>query len=115
MSLEIFGMTALVDAVAKKNNLSKQEVETTLKSAIEVMTDALHQEKVVRLLGFGTLKPKKRAAMVKRNPKTGEPVQVPASRGVLFTLAKSFKDHLNGTSAAPVQPAKKTTAPAKKK
>jgi DNA-binding protein HU-beta len=49
----------------------------------------------VQLVGFGTFEVKTREERVARNPKTGEPITVPASKHPAFSASKALKDQLN--------------------
>jgi len=64
------------------------------------------------LFGFGTFTPTARAARTGRNPQTGAPVKIAASRGVRFAPASAFKQTLNpkGGAAKKAAPAKKAAS-----
>ena len=59
---------------------------------MEVVEDALKAGDKVQLVGFGTFEVKERAARSGRNPKTKEPVQIPASKSPTFKPGKALKD-----------------------
>ena len=69
----------------------------------------------VAIFGFGTFSPSARAARMGRNPQTGAPVRIAASRGVRFAPASAFKESLNSrgkaAAAKKAAPAKKAAAP----
>ena len=71
--------TELINAVAEKAVLSKKDSEAAVTAALDVISAALAEGDEVRLVGFGTFEVKKRAARTGRNPKTKEPVEIPAS------------------------------------
>ena len=84
--------TELIAAVAEKASLSKKDAEAAVTAAVEAITEALIQQEKVQLVGFGSFEVKARAARVARNPKTGEAVQIPASKAPVFKAGKALKD-----------------------
>ncbi len=87
--------TELVEAIAKKTNLSKKDAEAALSASFECIADALAREEKVVLVGFGTFETRLRAARVGRNPSTKEEIQIPASKAPAFKAGKSLKDRVN--------------------
>ena len=59
------------------------------------MKSSLRKDEMVTLVGFGTFYAGKRAARTGRNPRTGEPVQIAASKGVKFSAGAAFKSAVN--------------------
>ena len=115
--------TELVDAVAGKTGLDKKTAE----AAVSAVTDSVMYEtragNKVAIFGFGTFSPSARAARMGRNPQTGAPVRIAASKSVRFAPASAFKEALNSRGkvaatkkAAPARKAGagKKAAPAKK-
>ncbi len=88
--------TELVAAMAKDTNLSKKDVEAVLKSFIDVVTDELKKGEKIQLVGFGTFEVSTRAAREGRNPQTGEPMTIEASKSPKFKAGKALKDVVNG-------------------
>ena len=87
--------TELVDALAKETNLSKKDVETVLKSFVDVVTGELKDGGKVQLVGFGTFEVSERAAREGRNPQTGETMEIKASKAPKFKAGKALKDAIN--------------------
>ncbi len=87
--------TDLVAAVAEESQLTKEKAATVVESVIKKIQEALMEGDEVRLPGFGNFKVADRKATTARNPRTGEEVQVPASRVAKFAPAKGLKDALN--------------------
>ena len=85
----------LIAAVAEKTGMSKKDTETVIVAALNTITEALAEEEKVQLVGFGSFEVKNRAERLGRNPQTGEPVPVPASKSPVFKAAKSLKDAVN--------------------
>ena len=85
----------LVEAVAGKIDMSKTQTQGVIEALIEVVTKALKKGDEVRLIGFGTWTVAKRAATTGRNPRTGEPIKIPASKQPKFKAGKELKDAIN--------------------
>ncbi|MBQ3089468.1 MAG: HU family DNA-binding protein [Oscillospiraceae bacterium] len=82
----------LIQQAAIRSGLSKRDTELALNAALEVMGEALAQGDKVQLMGFGAFETKDRAPRTARNPKTLEPVELPASRTVSFRPGKALKE-----------------------
>ena len=85
----------LIDAVADDSDLTKASAARALDSAIENITNALRGGESVTLGGFGTFTVRQREARMGRNPRTGEAIQIKASRVPGFKAGKALKDALN--------------------
>jgi DNA-binding protein HU-beta len=84
----------LIIKTAQVSGVSKKDVEAVLKVAGDVIADALVESGEAVLPGLGKLVIGQRAARTGRNPKTGEPVEIPAGKTVKFKAAKALKDNL---------------------
>ena len=87
--------TELVDAIAAKTELSKKDAEKALKAFVDVVTDELKKGGKIQLVGFGTFEVSERAAREGRNPLTGEPMKIAASKAPKFKAGKALKDAVN--------------------
>jgi DNA-binding protein HU-beta len=85
----------LVAIVASNGGFRKSDAEKAVDSLLTAITDALKRGDEVRLTGFGTFTVASRAAGQARNPRTGKPVTVAASRQPKFKAGKALKDALN--------------------
>ena len=85
----------LVTAIADKAGLNKAQAKDALEAFIESVTDSLKHGNEVRLVGFGSFVPVKRAAGTARNPRTGETVKRPASKTARFRVGEGLKGALN--------------------
>ena len=86
--------TELIAQMAIKAGLSKKDAEKALNAALETIAAALKAEEKVQLVGFGAFETKPRAAHTGRNPKTGEEIQIPASKLPVFKAGKALKDQI---------------------
>ena len=87
--------TELISAMAENANMSKVDTEKALKAFIDTVTDELKNGGKVQLVGFGTFEVAERAERQGRNPKTGEPITIGASKSPKFKAGKAFKDAVN--------------------
>ena len=80
----------------KYPHLLQRDIERIVNTVFDEITNALARNSRVELRGFGAFSVKKREARQGRNPKTGEPIQIPARRVVKFRVAKAAKDAILG-------------------
>jgi DNA-binding protein HU-beta len=85
----------LVSEIADKAGLNRAQAKEALDAFMESVSSSLRAGKEVRLVGFGSFVPVKRAAGVARNPKTGEKVKRPASQTCRFRVGDALKSTLN--------------------
>ncbi len=85
----------LITKAADLTDLSKVDMSGAVDSIFDAIEQALTAGDEVRLVGFGTFSVAKRAASTGRNPRTGEPMQIPASIRPKFKPGKGLKDSVN--------------------
>jgi DNA-binding protein HU-beta len=85
----------LVDAIADSAGLSKADAGRALDALVNTITGALKSGDGVSLVGFGTFSVRDRAARTGRNPRTGETIQIKASKNPAFKAGKALKDAVN--------------------
>jgi DNA-binding protein HU-beta len=83
---------ALVDFVANKTGMTKKDASGAIDAVVSAVVDTVSKGKSVTLTNFGTFVAVKRRATVKRNPKTGEKVNVKEKNVPKFRPGKSFKE-----------------------
>ena len=81
----------LIDSIAEGAGISKSQAEGALNALIDSVQSAVTQGDKVTLPGFGSWSQSQRSARQGRNPRTGEIVQIPASKGVKFSAGAKFK------------------------
>lgn len=86
----------LVSKVAASADMSKQKAASAVDAVIEAIKGSLETGEDVRLVGFGTFSVSDRAATTGRNPRTGEPIKIPASKQPKFKAGKELKEAVNG-------------------
>ena len=87
--------TELVAAMADQTGLTKKDVEAVLKAFTDVVSGELKKGGKVQLVGFGTSEVSERAAREGRNPQSGEPMKIAASKAPKFKAGKALKDMVN--------------------
>lgn len=85
----------LVSAVADRAGLSKADAGKAVDGVFDSITGALQGGAEVRVVGFGTFSVANRKATTGRNPRTGETIQIPASRQPKFKAGKGLKGAVN--------------------
>jgi DNA-binding protein HU-beta len=85
----------LISAVADSAKLTKTSAATAVDATFDIITGALKRGDEVKLIGFGSFTVVKRAAREGRNPRTGEPVQIKASKAPKFSAGKGLKEAVN--------------------
>jgi DNA-binding protein HU-beta len=85
----------LIDAVAEGADISKAAATRAVDTMIDSITDALKKGDQVTIVGFGTYQVRERAARTGRNPRTGESINIPASKQPAFKAGKALKDAVN--------------------
>jgi DNA-binding protein HU-beta len=85
----------LVDAVATAADLKKSEATLAVDAVFDAIAGALKKGDEVRLVGFGTFAVSQRAASEGRNPRTGDKIQIAASKQPKFKAGKGLKDAVN--------------------
>ena len=87
--------TELVAAMADQAGLSKKDAEKALKAFTDVVAEELKKDGKVQLVGFGTFEVSSRAAREGRNPQSGKPMKIAASKAPKFKAGKALKDAIN--------------------
>ncbi|NNM00499.1 MAG: HU family DNA-binding protein [Gammaproteobacteria bacterium] len=85
----------LIDAVAEAADLPKASAARAVDALTDLITDTLKKDEQVSIVGFGTFSLRARAARTGRNPRTGESIEIKASRVPAFKPGKALKDAVN--------------------
>ena len=84
----------LVRFVADKAGITQKAAGEAVNAVLEGISSALEKGDSVSLIGFGSFKVSERRAREGRNPRTGEKINIPASKSVKFTPGKAFKERV---------------------
>ena len=79
---------------AEQTGMTKKDTEKALNAAFDVIASALGKGEKVQVSGFGIFEVKEREARMGRNPRTGEAMEIAASRTPTFKASKTLKDAL---------------------
>ena len=90
----------LVESIAQRSGLDKRQAEGALNAFVDAVMDAVKGGDRVAILGFGSFTPRSRSARTGRNPQTGAPVKIAASKSVGFAPGAAFKTTLNSKGGA---------------
>jgi len=85
----------LIEAIAQAADISKAAAERALDGTVAAITTSLKKGDMITLVGFGTFHVGDRAARSGRNPRTGETIQIKASKVPKFRAGKALKDAVN--------------------
>ena len=88
----------LIESVASKVDLPRATAERAVNTMFDEVVAALKQGDKVNISGFGTFSISTRKARTGRNPKTGESIEIGASRAAKFKPGKTLKDEINNAS-----------------
>ncbi|MBQ9742796.1 MAG: HU family DNA-binding protein [Ruminococcus sp.] len=87
--------TELVAAVAAKSEISKKDADKAVTAVIDAIVDAVAAGDKVSLVGFGTFEQRVRNARTGCDPRTGNKIEIAASKVPAFKAGKAFKDAVN--------------------
>lgn len=85
----------LITCVAKQANISSRQADDALSSMLEKVIEALSLQQSVQLTGFGTFAVIRHTARIGRDPRTGEPISIPARNKVIFRPSGQLKNIVN--------------------
>jgi DNA-binding protein HU-beta len=87
--------TDVIRRMARTASITNEDANVAFNAMAEAILESLQNGERVTIPGVGNFIPVAKKARTCRNPKTGEPVEVPAKKGVKFAPAKSLKEKLN--------------------
>ena len=87
--------TELVMAMVEQTGLSKKDAEKAVNGVLDLIAEALKAGDKVQIMGFGAFEVKERAARTGKNPRTGEAIQIAASKVPAFKAGQALKNAVN--------------------
>ena len=84
--------TELCAAVAAKAGMTRKDAEAAVSAVIDVIGETRKDGEKVAIVGFGSFEVKERPARKARNPRTGEEIEIAASKAPAFKAGKALKD-----------------------
>ncbi len=91
----VMNKTDLIAKISDKSQLTKKDSEKALNAFVEAVTEAVAADDKVQLIGFGTFECRRREKRSGRDPRSGKPIEIPASNTPAFKAGKAFKDAVN--------------------
>lgn len=85
----------LIAAIAEQSGLSKKDAEKALNATIDTIIKVVAEGDKIQLTGFGTFEQRQRNARTGVDPRTGNSIEIPASKVPAFKAGKGFKDIVN--------------------
>ncbi|NEU84064.1 HU family DNA-binding protein [Nostoc sp. UIC 10630] len=82
----------LVDVVAAKTNITKKQADEIISAFLSVVIEAVANGEKITLVGFGSFERRDRSEREGRNPKTNEPMTIPATKVPAFSAGKQFRE-----------------------
>jgi DNA-binding protein HU-beta len=90
--------TELTEALARSSGMSRADAALAVEGLFDprkgVIARALRRRRTVRITGFGTFVPRRREARIGRDPRTGEPIRIPAGTSISFRPGKPLRETL---------------------
>jgi len=86
----------IINKVHEELGITKVDAEKAVETVMSCIVETLSAGQEVSIAGLGIFSAKMRNARTARNPRTGEPIEVPAMRVPKFRAAKALKDAVRG-------------------
>ncbi|ANY81917.1 DNA-binding protein [Microvirga ossetica] len=90
----ILTLRHIAERLSELHEVPKRQANEIMGQVIEMIAKSLKKGDKIRLSGLGILQVRKRAARMGRNPQTGEPVKIKASKKIAFRAAKDLKESI---------------------
>lgn len=87
--------TELIAAVAEQSGLTKKDAEKAVNAVVDTIINAVAEGDKIQITGFGTFEQRQRNARTGCDPRTGNTIEIPASKVPAFKAGKSFKEIVN--------------------
>jgi len=84
--------TELIASVAEKSGLTKKAAEAGVNALLNTIKETLAAGEKIQLIGFGTFETRHRSERTAKNPRTGEPLVLPAATVPRFKPGQNLKD-----------------------
>jgi DNA-binding protein HU-beta len=88
----ILTLRNIAERLSETHEMPKRQANEMLTQVVELIARSLKKGEKIRLTGLGILQVRKRAARTGRNPQTGEPIKIKASKKIAFRPAKELKE-----------------------
>ena len=85
----------LVAEIASRSQLTQKDVDKVLTNFFDIVGDTLTKGDKIQIAGFGTFEVREKKARTGKNPRTGEPMEIAASKAPAFKAGKLLKEKVN--------------------
>ena len=85
----------LITAIAEKSGLTKKDAEAALTATLDTIVETVAAGDKIQITGFGTFEQRQRNARMGCDPRTGNKIEIPASKVPAFKAGKEFKNTVN--------------------
>ena len=85
----------LIAAIAEKSGISKKDAEKALTATIDTIVETVANGDKIQLVGFGTFEQRQRNARTGIDPRTGNSIEIAASKVPAFKAGQAFKTAVN--------------------
>lgn len=85
----------LVTEIASRSQLTQKDVDKVLTNFFDIVGDTLTKGDKIQIAGFGTFEVREKKARTGKNPRTGEPMEIAASKAPAFKAGKLLKEKVN--------------------
>ncbi len=85
----------LINHIREETGLTRSQASDALSAALDGIASALNEADMVALAGFGNFVVRERPSYKGRHPQTGESIQIPARKNVVFRPGKALKESVN--------------------
>ena len=85
----------LIEKISDEVGFTKKDTGIFLDGFMKTVQESIKNGENIQLIGFGVFELKKRASRTGRNPRNGEPIEIPATKVPAFKAGKTFKDIVN--------------------
>jgi len=92
VKVETVTLRQIAETLSESHELPKKQVMSMLEDMVGTVTKHLKRGARIRIGGLGVLQVRKRPARMGRNPATGEPIKIKASKKIAFRAAKDLKE-----------------------
>jgi DNA-binding protein HU-beta len=93
-AVSVLTLRHIAERLSEEHELPKRQANEMMTQMVEMIAKSLKKGEKIRLSGLGILQVRKRAARMGRNPQTGEPVKIKASKKIAFRPAKDLKESI---------------------
>jgi hypothetical protein len=85
----------LAQRLSVRTGLTQAESRNVMGHVVEIFRESLLEKQPIRVKGFGSFQLRQRSERTAHNPRTGEPLKIPARKAVVFVPSQTLKQEIN--------------------